>query len=209
MRVQSVGQQNNTKTSSVLKAGVAGALGGALVRNFMPLTTNEHNFYFNESAKNAIREKVQKVRLNEVEKIASEYKSGTINLSKDAFDVFEKSKDSIVKEPKKAMNLLDDSAEAVKKAVKPLFERVNSVGAAKKHIEVASIKSAAKASRPLAFYVAMGALLLMSVQIIANAIKAALPKEETPVDAKKNLTMADVLLEGLGENKAEILFLNN
>lgn len=208
MRVQGIGQENKT-SKGVLKAGAIGAAAGALVRNFAPLTKNEHDFFFNSSAVDGIAQKVKKVRVNEIEKIAKEFANGSLNVSKEAFDVFESHKSLIADEPKKVLDYIKDSGDSIKKGVKSLAERVDARGIAKQHIEVSDIKNAAKASRPIGFFIAMGTLAAMSGQVIANAVKACLPeKEEVAVKEPEALTMADVLLEGLGSN-TEVLFLTN
>lgn len=210
MRVTNVGQENNSGTLSVLKAGTVGALGGAVLRSVAPLTTEEDAIFFNQSAKEAIKQKVKKVRTNEIEKIGHEFKSGALKVNTEAFDTFEKTKDVIAEEPKKALDYIKDSADAVKAGFTSLVKRVDTAGVAKEHIEVNNIKSAAKANRPLAFFVITGALVTMTGQLLINAFKSALPEEE---EVKKQpevheLTMADILLEGLGTN-TEVLFLTN
>lgn len=208
MRVHGVGQEN-TQTSGVLKAGAIGAVAGTLVRNLAPLTTEEHDFFFNSSAIDSIAQKTKKVRVNEIEKIAREFKGGSLKVSQDAFDVFESHKNVVADEPKRIMDYIKDSADSVKEGVRSLAHRVDSVGLAKQHIEVSNIKNAAKASRPLAYFAVAGALVAMSAQVIVNAVKACIPEKETKQNVEpETLSMADVLLEGLGSN-TEILFLTN
>ena len=208
MRVNSVGQENNTNTLSVLKAGGIGAVGGTLIRNFAPLTTEEHDFFFNSSAIAGIEQKVKKVRVNEIEKISNEFKAGKLNVAKDAFDTFEKHKDLISNEPKSVLGYVKNSSDEVKNGVKALVGRVDAIGAAKEHIEVSNIKSAAKSARPLAYFALAGALIAMSGQVLVNAFKACMPEEKEQHKEQEPLTMADVLLEGLGTN-TEVLFLTN
>ena len=208
MRVNSVGQENNSKTSSVLKAGGIGAVGGALVRSFAPLTTEEHDFFFNSSAVSGIEQKVKKVRVNEIEKISKEFKAGKLNVADEAFDTFVKHKDLIADEPKSVLGYVKNSSDAVKEGVVNLAGRVDAIGAAKEHIEVSNIKSAAKSARPLAYFALAGALIAMSGQVLVNAFKSCMPSEEPQVKEQEPLTMADVLLEGLGTN-TEVLFLTN
>ncbi|MDO5438282.1 MAG: hypothetical protein Q4F80_08815 [bacterium] len=210
MRVSSIGQENTGKTSSVLKAGAAGAVLSGLAGRFAPLTTDEHNFFFNASARDSIKQKVQKVRVNEIQKIGSEFANNTLNVSKEAFDTFESHKDVIAQEPKKALDYVKDSGEAVKAGFKSLVSRVDAVGAAKEHIEVSSIKNAAKSSRSIGFIALAGALVAMSGQIMVNAFKSCLPEEKPAKKPEEHhaLTMADVLLEGLGTN-TEVLFLTS
>ncbi len=208
MRVNSVGQENNSKTSSVLKAGGIGAVGGALVRSFAPLTTEEHDFFFNSSAVSGIEQKVKKVRVNEIEKISKEFKAGKLNVAQGAFDTFEKHKDLIADEPKSVLGYVKNSSDAVKEGVVNLTRRVDAIGAAKEHIEVSNIKGAAKSARPLAYFALAGALIAMSGQVLVNAFKSCMPNEKPQVKEQEPLTMADVLLEGLGTN-TEVLFLTN
>ena len=208
MRVNSVGQENNSKTSSVLKAGGIGAVGGALVRSFAPLTTEEHDFFFNSSAVSGIEQKVKKVRVNEIEKISKEFKAGKLNVAQGAFDTFEKHKDLIADEPKSVLGYVKNSSDAVKEGVVNLTRRVDAIGAAKEHIEVSNIKGAAKSARPLAYFALAGALIAMSGQVLVNAFKSCMPSEEPQPKEQEPLTMADVLLEGLGTN-TEVLFLTN
>lgn len=206
MRVTGIQNENNSKTSSVLKAGAIGAAAGAVARSVVPLTTEEHDFFFNSSAVQAIKSKAQKVRLNEIAKIGNEYRNGSLNVAPAAFDVFESHKDIVADEPKKALDFVKDKAEAVQDGFKTLVRRVDAVGAAKEHIEVSNIKNAAKSSRPLAYFAIAGALIAMSGQVMVNAFKSCMPKEEKPQKEPHTLTMADVLLEGLGSN-TEVLFL--
>jgi len=207
MRVDSIGQENNT--FSVAKAGVLGAAGGALVRNFAPLTTDEHDFFFNSSAVSSIEQKVKKVRMNEIEKISKEYKSGSLNVADSAYDTFIKSKDIIAEAPETALDYVKNSTDAIKDGMKTLVGRVDAVGTAKEHIEISNIKSAAKSARPLAYFAAAGALIAMSGQVLVNAFNSCLPdKKPEKKEEKEPLTMADVLLEGLGTN-TEVLFLTN
>lgn len=208
MRVNSVGQENNTKTSSVLKAGGLGAVGGALVRSFAPLTTEEHDFFFNSSAVAGIEQKVKKVRVNEIEKISKEFKAGKLNVARDAFDTFEKHKDLIADEPKSVLGYVKNSSDEIKEGVTGLARRVDAIGAAKEHIEISNIKSAAKSARPLAYFALAGALIAMSGQVLVNAFKSCMPEEKEAPKEQGPLTMADVLLEGLGTN-TEVLFLTN
>lgn len=208
MRVNSVGQENNTKTSSVLKAGGLGAVGGALVRSFAPLTTEEHDFFFNSSAVAGIEQKVKKVRVNEIEKISKEFKAGKLNVARDAFDTFEKHKDLIADEPKSVLGYVKNSSDEIKDGVTGLARRVDAIGAAKEHIEISNIKSAAKSARPLAYFALAGALIAMSGQVLVNAFKSCMPEEKEAPKEQGPLTMADVLLEGLGTN-TEVLFLTN
>lgn len=208
MQVNKVGQENNS-SHNVLKAGAVGALAGAVVRNAAPLTTNEHNMYFNPSAKAGIEQKVKKVRINEIEKIGKEFRENKLNISDEVFDTFSRHKDVIADEPLSALDYVKNASNTVKEGVKTLVDRVNSVGAAKQQIEVSNIKSAAKSARPLAFFIAAGALIAMSGQVIINAFNSCMPKEEKPEEEEKApLTMADILLEGLGTN-TEVLFLTN
>jgi len=206
MRVTPV-QENNTRSTGVLKAGAIGTVAGALVRNFAPLTTDEHAFYFNDSAKKAIQEKVLKVRSNEISKIAEDFTSNRLNITKEAYDVFEKSTSKVAADPKGAMEIVKDATDSVKAGFKALVHRVDAVGAAKEHIEISNIKSAAKSSRPLAYFALAGALIAMSGQFLVNAFNNAAPKKDVnqPKD-NGSMTMADVMLEGLGSN-AEIYFL--
>ncbi len=208
MRVNSVGQENNSKTSSVLKAGGIGAIGGAVVRNLAPLTTEEHDFFFNSSAVSGIEQKVRKVRANEIEKIANEFKAGKLSVTKNAFDTFEKHKDLIQDEPKSALGYIKNASDDVKRGVSALVNRVDAIGAAKEHIEVSNIKSAAKSQRPLTYFALAGALIAMSGQVLVNAFKSCMPETEKTAKEQEPLTMADVLLEGLGTN-TEVLFLTN
>lgn len=208
MRVNSVGQENNSNATSVLKAGGIGAVGGALVRNFAPLTTEEHDFFFNSSAVSGIEQKVRKVRVNEIEKISNEFKAGKLNVAQGAFDTFEKHKDLIADEPKSVLGYVKNSSDDIKTGVKALAGRVDAIGAAKEHIEVSNIKSAAKSARPLAYFALAGALIAMSGQVLVNAFKSCMPSEEPQPKEQEPLTMADVLLEGLGTN-TEVLFLTN
>ncbi len=208
MRVNSVGQENNTKTSSVLKAGGLGAVGGALVRSFAPLTTEEHDFFFNSSAVAGIEQKVKKVRVNEIEKISKEFKAGKLNVARDAFDTFEKHKDLIADEPRSVLGYVKNSSDEIKEGVTGLARRVDAIGAAKEHIEISNIKSAAKSARPLAYFALAGALIAMSGQVLVNAFKSCMPEEKEAPKEQGPLTMADVLLEGLGTN-TEVLFLTN
>lgn len=207
MRVTSVRQENNKRSTGVLKAGLIGAGAGTLVRNFAPLTTEEHNFFFNDSAKKAIQDEVRKVRINETAKIAEDFAANKINISKEAYDVFEKSTSAVVDEPKKAMDIVANSADAIKTGFKSLVKRVDAVGAAKEHIEVSNIKSAAKTARPLGYFAAAGAFVAMTGQLIIDAFNQAAPKSE-PIkqESDDSLTMADILLQGLGSN-TEMLFL--
>ena len=208
MRVNSVGQENNTKTSSVLKAGGLGAVGGALVRSFAPLTTEEHDFFFNSSAVAGIEQKVKKVRVNEIEKISKEFKAGKLNVARDAFDTFEKHKDLIADEPRSVLGYVKNSSDEIKEGVTGLARRVDAIGAAKEHIEISNIKSDAKSARPLAYFALAGALIAMSGQVLVNAFKSCMPEEKEAPKEQGPLTMADVLLEGLGTN-TEVLFLTN
>lgn len=208
MRVNSVGQENNTNTSSVLKAGGLGAVGGALVRSFAPLTTEEHDFFFNSSAVAGIEQKVKKVRVNEIEKISKEFKAGKLNVARDAFDTFEKHKDLIADEPRSVLGYVKNSSDEIKEGVTGLARRVDAIGAAKEHIEISNIKSAAKSARPLAYFALAGALIAMSGQVLVNAFKSCMPEEKEAPKEQGPLTMADVLLEGLGTN-TEVLFLTN
>ncbi len=211
MRVESIGQENNSKSGSVLKAGAMGAVGGALVRSFAPLTTEEHDLFFNSSAQDAIKQKVKKVRGNEVEKIIEEFGAGKLNVSSESYDIFVKHKAEIAEKPKSVLEYVKDAGDSVKNGLKSLTGRVDAVGAAKEQIEVANIKNAAKSARPMAYFLAIGALVAMSGQVLVNAFNNALPKEEKtkePEGEKEPLTMADILLEGLGSN-TEILFLTN
>ncbi len=208
MRVTSVGQENNTKPTGVLKAATIGAVGGALVRKVAPLTTEEFKLYFNSSAQNAIKQKVSKVRANEIKIMSDEFNHGTLNVAKDAFDVFEAHSGDISKNPKVAHELLESMPDNIKAGFSALLSRVDKVGIAKQHVEVSNIKNAAKASRPLAFFAIAGALFAMSGQIMVNAFKSCLPEEENEGKHPEKLTMANVLLEGLGPN-TEILYLTN
>ena len=198
MRVTSVGQENNTKPTGVLKAATIGAVGGALVRKVAPLTTEEFKLYFNSSAQNAIKQKVSKVRANEIKIMSDEFNHGTLNVAKDAFDVFEAHSGDISKNPKVAHELLESMPDNIKAGFSALLSRVDKVGIAKQHVEVSNIKNAAKA----------GALFAMSGQIMVNAFKSCLPEEENEGKHPEKLTMANVLLEGLGPN-TEILYLTN
>lgn len=207
MRVTSVEQRNNSNMSGMLKAGVAGGLVGAAVRQLAPLTTDEQAIFFNPAAKSAIQTKVKNARINEANRIADEIGKGVLNISRQAGDTFSRSANIIAVSPKSAKTLVDEAPDAVKDGLKALISRVDTVGAVKEHIETNNIKNAAKSARPLAYFVGVGALVAMGGKMIANAFNALKSPSEKPQENKKdNLTMADVLLEGLGSN-AEILFL--
>lgn len=208
MRVTKVGQENTRKPQGVLKAGAIGALGGAVVRNLAPLTTDEHNLFFNSSAVDAIKSKVKTVRINEANKIAGEIQSGALKVSKDVGDTFVRSANLIAVEPKNITKVLDGASSEIKQGVNALASRIDAVGAVKQHAEIHSLKSAAKAARPLAYFAAAGALIAMSGKIIANAFNSLKPKEFQVKEKQEKLTMADVLLDGLGSN-TEVLFLTN
>lgn len=208
MRVTSVDQQNNISASGMLRAGVMGGVMGAIVRNVAPLTAEEDAMFFNSAAKTAIKEKVSKVRANEVAKIAQEISDGTINVSKGAGDIFVKNKDIIANSSKKAEKIIGGAQDSIKEGLTSLISRVDMVGTAKEHIETNNIKTAAKSARPLAYFVGVGALIAMSGKMIVDAFNT-IKSETAPQEKKKHdVTMADVLLEGLGSN-AEVLFLTN
>ena len=197
------------KRGGVIKAGAIGATAGALVRSLAPLTKEEHDFFFNSSAVNAIKAKAQKVRVNEANKIVDEITSGKLNLSQETKDVFTRSASLIGIEPKNASRYLEGASENTKKEAANLINRIIAVGAAKEHIEATNIKDAAKASRPLVYFVAVGALVAMTGKILINAFKSLKPQDETENKIEnKDLTMADVLLDGLGSN-TEVLFLTS
>ena len=206
-RVETSEYRNNR--GGVIKASALGAAAGAIVRNLAPLTKEEHDFFFNSSAINAVKTKVQKVRVNEANKIVDEITSGKLNLSQETKDVFTRSASLIGIEPKNASKYFEGASDAVKKEADALVNRITSVGIAKEHIELTNIKHAAKASRPLAYFVAVGALVAMTGKILVNAFKSLKPENEAEkkIDTK-DLTMADVLLDGLGSN-TEVLFLTN
>ena len=206
-RVETTEYRSNR--GGIVKAGAIGAAAGALVRNLAPLTKEEHDFFFNSSAINAVKAKAQKVRVNEANKIVDEIANGKLNLSQETKDVFTRSASLIGIEPKNASKYFEGASDAVKKEADTLVNRINAVGMAKEHIEYTNIKYAAKASRPLAYFVVVGALVAMTGKILVNAFKSLKPKNEAENKPQvKDLTMADVLLDGLGSN-TEVLFLTN
>lgn len=207
MRVNSVGQENKSNNSNVLKAGVIGAAAGALVRNFAPITTSEYDTFFNSAALSSIEKKAKDARIFEIGNIENEFNAGKLNVANEAFDTFIKHKDEVADSPKKALDIIKDKSQAIKQGFGELAGRVDMVGAAKQKIEVNNIKSAAKSSRPLSYFAIAGALVALSAQVMANAFNSCLPKPEKKQPTPEELTMADVLLEGLGTN-TEILFLS-
>ena len=206
MKVNSVGQENTSNTLSVLKAGAMGAAAGALVRNLAPITTDEYDSFFNSAAKASIAKKAKDARLFEISNIETEFKAGKLNVANDAYDTFIRSKDAVADSPKKALDAVKDASDAIKEGFTSLVKRVDIVGAAKERIETNNIKSAAKSTRPLAYFAIAGGLIAMSAQVMVNAFNSCLPKPEKKQEPQEPLTMADVLLEGLGAN-TEILFL--
>lgn len=207
MRVTRVEQTQPKKHSGIAKAGLIGAAGGALVRNIAPLTKSEHDTFFNSSALNAIKSKASKVRSNEAHKIIEEIADNRLQVSREAADIFSQHASTIALKPESAGDFFKSSSDAVKEEAGKLIKRVVSVGAVKEHTEITNIKNAAKQSRPLAYFVAIGAIAAMTGQIIKNAFVDLMPEKK--VEKKEdNLTMADVLLEGLGSN-TEVLFLTN
>lgn len=214
MNVTGVKQENRSNTFSAIKTGAAGACAAALIGRFAPLTTEEHAEYFSKSATNSIKEKVKNSKISEIEAIKQEFKNGTLNVSGQAFDIFEKNTDSIIQKPKKdVFSIVKDSADDVKEGFKSLTSRVLKAGATTEHIETHTIKNAAKSARSLGYIAAIGALVAMTGQILVNLVKNSTPNENSntnknKTETKGDLTMADILLEGLGSN-AEILFLTN
>ncbi len=209
MRVSAISENQNNKHHGVAKAGVIGAVAGGLLGNFAPLTKSEHDTFFNSANLKAIEEKVKATRLSEADKIVSEIASNKINISKEAGDIFTRTSSTIGANPKIADEYLKNASQNVKDEVGGLVSRVVNVGKAKQHIETNNIKSAAKAARPLAYFVLIGGLVAMSAKIIMNAFKDAMPKEEEQEkEDSGQLTMADALLEGLGSN-TELLLLTS
>ena len=105
MRVNSVGQENKSNNSNVLKAGVIGAAAGALVRNFAPITTSEYDTFFNSAALSSIEKKAKDARIFEIGNIENEFNAGKLNVANEAFDTFIKHKDEVADSPKKALNI--------------------------------------------------------------------------------------------------------
>ncbi len=79
-----------------------------------------------------------------------------------------------------------------------------------------NVKEVAKAARPISYFALAGAFVAMSANIISNALKSnknsdkeskkIIVEKEKPKKEHEDLTMADLVLEGLGSN-TEILFL--
>ncbi len=212
MRVNSIGQEKTHRHNSkgVLQAGVIGAIGGAVVRNFAPLTAEEHDVFLSSSKMKEIGEIVKNARKQETEVILDEIKNNKLSVSKEVAEKFASRAFSIANNPKTLPEYLKTLPQEVKGGVSGLAARVIDVGNAAKHTEINNIKNAAKASRPLTYFIAIGALVAMSGKLIVNAFKSCLPAKETKktIKAPKELTMADVLLDGLGSN-TEVLFLTS
>jgi len=209
MRVTKVGQENTRQSQGVLKAGAIGALGGAVVRNLAPLTTDEYKLFFNSSAVDAIKGKVKDVRISEANKIVSEIQNGALNVSQEVGDTFVRSANIIAANPDNVKGVVEGASAEVKEGIGALVSRIDAVGAVKQHTEIHSLKSAAKSARPLAYFAVAGALVAMSGKLIVNAFNSLKPKELQQVKEKpEKLTMADVLLDGLGSN-TEVLFLTS
>ena len=208
MRVDRIQSEKPQKSNaaSIAKAGVLGSVGGALVRNFAPLTTQEHDVFFNSAAVEAIKNKGKNARINEANRLVDEIINGRIAISEEAKDIFTSKASIMAVKPESAADYLKNASGTAKKEVGGLLLKAASVGAAREHTEITSIKNAAKANRSLAYFMLVGALLTMSTQLIVNAFKSAAPKEEAKKSEHEDLTMADVLLDGLGSN-TEVLFL--
>ncbi|MCD8023929.1 MAG: hypothetical protein LUE64_00150 [Candidatus Gastranaerophilales bacterium] len=208
MRVNSVGQENSANNGAgIVKAGAAGALAGGLVSAVAPLTTEEYADFFTSSAKEGIKKSVQKARSLEADKISEEIAGGKLNIVSEAADKFKSAKDVIVDEPKKALDIVENSADTVKNDFKALVNRVDKAGIVKQRCETHAIKSAAKGSRSIGYFALAGALVAMCAKVLYNAANPK-PKAEKSNEPKEPLTMADALLEGLGTN-TEILILTS
>lgn len=210
MRVQRVEQNQTKKPQGMIKAGAIGAAAGALVRNFAPLTKDEHDVFFNKSALNAIKEKAKNVRINEANKIVEEIADNRLQVSNAAGDIFSKNANLIATKPKEAGKFFEGATDAIKEEGEKLISRVVTVGAAKEHTEITNIKTAAKQARPLAYFVAIGTIVALTGKLIMNTFNDLLPeKEENKPKEKQELTMADALLEGLGSNTEVLLLASN
>ena len=207
MRVLGIGQEKPNRHTGVLRAGAMGAVAGAAVRNLAPLTKDEHDVFLNSSVVDAVKNKAKNVRINEAHTIVEEISNKMLNISDEAKDIFTSKASLFAVKPESAGEYIKDASKTVKDEVGGLVSRVALAGAAKERVEFNSIKSAAKAERPLAYFMAAGALIAMTSKILVNAFRSLNPKEAEKPE-KQTLTMADVLLEGLGSN-TEVLFLTN
>lgn len=206
MRVNPTNSENNF---SVPKAGALGAALGWAATYAVPLTTEEHAYYFTDAVKNTINQKVVASRADEIANITKELSLGGVKpLVK---DIFEKSTNTLKENPGKLLKELGENVsidKAVKKDLTSLFKRVRNSGKITEMTEnfVTSL-AAKKDNRSALYYGLISGFALMSAALLKKAIDTLFPKApkkpEPPLFDKETMEDINYIIE-CGEIPAEM-----
>lgn len=195
MKINPIDSEN--RNFSVPKAGILGAALGYAATYAVPLTTEEHANYFTESVQKGIKEKAKAARTAEIKLIEQELKND--NIKPLVADVFEKSKEALALNPKKALKDLHNAEidKSAKKSLNSFFKRVRNSGKMTEIKENMATSLAAKKDNRVAMYSAViGAFGLMSFAVLKNALDTFFPAKEIKKPIQKHeMTDLDYIIE--------------
>jgi len=195
MRTEPINNEN--RNFSVPKAGVLGAALGYAATYAVPLTTEEHANFFTDSVKSGIKDKAKAARGAEIKLIEEEIKGENVKpLIK---DVFEKSKEALEADPKKALKSLhhQEIEKSSKKTLTSFFKRVKNSGKVAEIKETAATSFAIKkANRAALYYASIGAFALMSIAVLKNALNTFFPEKRSEKPALRHeMTDLDYIID--------------